>query len=588
MAGGQHDAQGVPGRALDASTRELGFTPQPAVRWLAPGVLVATGVKALLATIFGAYADKRELQGSLPSTVHGHGEGEVWFDFVADVGDGFDATYSIATLLGRPQLDIPGAGPLPRGELLVMGGDQVYPAASVQAYRDRTKGVYAAALPQADGQRPTIYALPGNHDWYDGLTAFLRVFGQRRPIGGWDTAQTRSYFAVELPHRWWLYAIDTQFDDHIDAPQLAYFTDAAQRLREGDTVILCTPSPSWINAHTQEGSESWDMIEFFNTEIVRPAGASIRVMLSGDKHHYSRYVEHDGGRQKLTCGLGGGYLTTTDELPDSVVLPPPTTRIRAAGPSTRFDLAGRYPDEQQSKRFAAGILRLPLRNPGFWGVAGLIQSVIVLAVLFGLAGPFGDRERGFFALVASWTPAVLIAALVVLGWLAFARLDTRTTRLAGYVAGVLHAAVHLGLTLFWGLGITWLYRDVIPNDVLSNWVALVLIVLALPAVLGFVHSEVVAVYLMVASRFGINLNELMAGQSIEDHKGFLRLHIDAGGTLRVYPIKVEKVCRSWAADPHGAPTDPLLRPNGFKLRPVMIEDPVVITQRDKTGAQRQM
>ncbi len=554
------------------------------MRWLAPGVLVATGVKALLATIFGAYADKRELQGSLPARVYRHGDdetGEVWFDFVADLGDGFNATYTVASLLAADELDVPSAGKLPRGEMLIMGGDQVYPAASVTAYRNRTKGVYAAALPHVDGKRPTLYALPGNHDWYDGLTAFLRVFAQGRPFGGWDTAQTRSYFAIQLPQRWWLFALDTQFDDHIDAPQLAYFTEAAKQLREGDSVILCTPSPSWVDAHTSRGAEAWDTIEYFDTTIVRPAGATIRVMLSGDKHHYSRYAERGGGRQKVTCGLGGGYLTTTDELPESVVLPPPTTRIRAAGPSTRYDLAARYPEKRQSRRFAAGILRLPFRNPGFWGVAGIIQSLIVLAVLYGLAGPFGDRPRGFFALVASWTPAVLLAVLVVVGWVAFARLDLRTSRLRGTVFGVAHAAVHLGLSLAWGLLITELYRDVIPDDVLSNWVSFVVILVGLPTVLGLVHSEVVAVYLMIASRFGINLNELMAGQSIEDHKGFLRMHIAADGTLRIYPIKVEKVCRRWVADPDGAPGDPLLRPHGVQLRPQLIEDPVVVTPRDE-------
>lgn len=561
--------------------RELGFTPQAAVRWLAPGVLIGTGVKALLANIFGAYADKRELQGSLPAKIHHYaGGGELWFDFVADLGDGFDATYSVATLLARPELQVAGAEAMPRGELLVMGGDQVYPAASVRAYRDRTKGVYAAALPETDGRRPTLFALPGNHDWYDGLTAFLRVFAQGRPIGGWDTAQTRSYFAVELPQRWWMFAIDTQFDDHIDAPQLAYFTAAAAKLQPGDTVILCTPSPTWVFAHTAGGTESYDIVEYFDTHIVRPTGASIRLMLSGDKHHYSRYAEHGGGRQKITCGMGGAYLTTTHELPEEVELPPPTTRIRAAGPRTRYDLKARYPDPIRSRLFSAGIVRLPWRNPGFWGVTGIAMSVVTLAMLFGLSGPFGNQPRGFFALVASWTPAVLLSALVVLGWVAFAKLDLRTGRTAATIAGWIHALLHVGLCLFWAYAITWLRHDVLPDGAINNWLVLVLILVGLPIVLGFVHSELVAGYLMVASRFGINLNELMAGQSIEDHKGFLRLRIAADGTLTLYPIVLEKVCRKWAADPNGAPSDPLLRPDGFELRPRLIEDPVIVTKSD--------
>lgn len=568
-------------RPREATPHELGFSPQHAVRWLAPRVLIGTGIKAMLAAIFGAYADKRELQGSLPAHVYHHADGgEFWFDFVADVGDGFDATYSIATLLARESLDLPGLGPLPRGQVLIMGGDQVYPFASTRTYRDRTKGVYQAAFPMADGKRPTLFALPGNHDWYDGLTAFLRVFAQGRPFGGWDTAQTRSYFAIELPRRWWLFAIDTQFDDHIDAPQLAYFREAAAGLAEGDTIILCTPSPSWVHAESPGGFEAYDIVEFFDKEIVRPAGASIRLMLSGDKHHYSRYAEREGSRQKITCGLGGAYLTATHELPVKVDLPPATSRVRESNARTTYDLAARYPDKTHSELFAAGIIRLPWRNPGFWGLTGITQAAVTLAVLFGLSGPFGTRERGFFALVASWTPAVLLAALVMLAGIAFARLDALTPRRSANIAGFLHACAHLTLSVGWAFAITWLYRDVVPHNLFTNWATLILIVVGTPVLIGFLHAELVAVYLMIVSRFGINLNEVMAGQSIEDHKGFLRLHIDADGQVTVYPIKLPKVCRYWRADPDGAPTDPVLRPDGFELRPALIEPPITVP---KTG-----
>ena len=61
-----------------------------------------------------------------------------WFDFIADTGDGWDSTYAMASLLAEPELRPAGtAEPLARGRLLVMGGDQVYPTASVQGYADR-------------------------------------------------------------------------------------------------------------------------------------------------------------------------------------------------------------------------------------------------------------------------------------------------------------------------------------------------------------------------------------------------------------------------------------------------------------------
>ncbi|NUR29871.1 MAG: hypothetical protein HOV83_29145, partial [Catenulispora sp.] len=183
-------------RPSSLDPKELGFTPQDPVPWLGPGLLAATGARVALAEQFGAYLDKRELQGAFPTRIYDeHAEAdEVWLDYIADLGDGFNATYSMAWLLAQPTLRV---GPaerhsghdddslvlteLPRGELLVMGGDQVYPTASGAAYEDRMVGPYLAAFstPEKGVKPPSIFALPGNHDWYDGLTAFLRLFARR-------------------------------------------------------------------------------------------------------------------------------------------------------------------------------------------------------------------------------------------------------------------------------------------------------------------------------------------------------------------------------------------------------------------------
>jgi hypothetical protein len=124
----------------------------------------------------------------------------------------------VAWLLGQPAIP----GPTPRrparsaaraeilaatrrGRVLVLGGDQVYPTATRDEYENRFSGPYEAALPWAPpGERPRMFAVPGNHDWYDGLTSYMRLFCQQRWIGGWQTRQTRSYFALKLPQRWWL------------------------------------------------------------------------------------------------------------------------------------------------------------------------------------------------------------------------------------------------------------------------------------------------------------------------------------------------------------------------------------------------
>jgi hypothetical protein len=122
-------------------------------------------------------------------------------------------------------------------------------------------------------------------------------------------------------------------------------------------------------------------------------------------------------------------------------------------------------------------------------------------------------------------------------------------------------------------------RDVLPGGTGPDLVIFAIVAIGTPVVVGFIDAEVVAVYLLVASRFGINLNEAFAGQSIEDHKGFLRLHIDSTGTLTVYPIKLDTVCRRWRLDPDGAPSDPWLRPDGVELKPELIEEPFSVPRR---------
>jgi hypothetical protein len=565
-------------RPADLTEEQLGFRPQKAVRWLAPSVLVSTGAQSVMAEIFGSFADKRELQGTLPARVHEHGAGEeLWFDFVADLGDGFDATYSVASLLAASELRPEGATkPLPRGRILVMGGDEVYPVGSTVAYEDRSKGVYRAALPASPQDPPRLFALPGNHDWYDGLTSFLRVFAQQRRFGGWVTEQTRSYFAVELPHRWWLYAIDTQFDDYVDAPQLAYFQDAARRLEHGDRVILCTSTPCWVPAGSGGRTKGYDTVEFFMREVIRPHGATVPLMLTGDKHHYARYAEQDGGLgQKITCGLGGAYLVGTHLTPPELELPPPKSRVRGPSPTRRFDLVARYPSSRMSELLAAGVFRIPWRNPGFWGLTGVAQLVMSLSVLFGLAETADPTRRGVFGLVAAWAPGVIAAALLTGAGLAFARLDQPKASATNTLAGIAHAAGHIALSFGWAFVVRWLYRDVLPNGVAADWLIFLIVVVCTPLLIGFLDAEIVALYLLIASRYGINTNEVFAGQSLEDHKGFLRLHIDRDGTLTVYPIALPRICRKWRADPAGAPTDPWLVPEQ-PLKPELIEEPVRI------------
>jgi hypothetical protein len=554
-------------RPTSMRPEQLGFTLRPGVPWLSPSLLAGTAVRVVMAGLFGAYLDKRELQNALHSKVfvertEGDENGELWLDYVADLGDGFNATYSIAYLLAQPQLMVEGEE-LPRGRVLVMGGDQVYPTASWQQYEDRFKGPYEAAMPRppANGDRPTMYALPGNHDWYDGLTAFLRLFTRAHgKVGGWRTHQSRSYFAIELPHRWWLFAIDAQLDAYIDDPQLHYFRETAKSLRPGDRVILCPPNPTWVEA--THDRQAYDTVDYFVRTIIAPTGAQVRVMVSGDLHHYARYTSPN--RELITCGGGGAYLYATHRLPERLDVPPKATLVRKKSASEEYRLAATYPNKSRSRQLAAGVFgRLPWRNPGFANLLGTIQLLLMFALTEAaqrIAGP----ERHLFTI-----PVLLMAAVVLGATIGFAMPSTAgNRRLKHWVLGTGHGVAQIGLGV---LG-AWAWRALPLHDLPWPLPLLAGALVYLP-VSGLLASEIVAGYLLVASLFDVNVNELFAAQGIVDHKSFLRLHLDRDGALTIYPIAVDRVGRRWRTAPHARADKPWIEPT----RPLTVrlaEEPI--------------
>lgn len=554
----------VPDRPRSLDPQELGFTRKGPIGWLAPLLLLSTGLRTLLHTLFGAYLDKRELQNSLDSDIFDHSAtatGDLWFDYVADLGDGFDATYSVAYLLAQEELEVDGER-LPRGRLLLMGGDQVYPLASGDGYENRMKGPYRAALPEAPAgvPRPTLFALPGNHDWYDGLTAFLRLFARRKDghIGGWRTEQRRSYFAVKLPANWWLFAVDEQFGAYIDDPQLLYFERAAEHLGPEDRVILMTPSPTWVKA--QQNPDAYDAVDYFIRTILAPSQAHVRILVSGDLHHYARYSGED--RELITCGGGGAYTLGTQNLPDHLMVPPKETLTRSRSRSRRYERKATFPDSRSSWRMGLGVFhRVPHRNPGFATMLGIIHTLTMLAMA-GAISQGGNIQRLFSI------PLVLMLFLILAGAVLFAKPDGSVRH---WVLGAGHGLAQIGLAI----GGTWVWEQ-FP---VRNWPwpgPLAVAAFGYGPLIAVVSAQLVALYLLVAARFDVNLNELYAGQGIEHAKSFLRLHIDGDGTLTVHPLGVQRICKEWAADPDGDPHAPWLRPT----RPLIvhrIEPPITVS-----------
>ncbi|MFF9864664.1 hypothetical protein ACF1G0_04465 [Streptomyces sp. NPDC013953] len=600
----------------------LRFTPQEPVRWLAPRELARTAVKVGLAAVFAGYSDKREVQGALESgllraPLADPDAEEIWIDFVADLGDGFEATYSVASALAANRLSVAGADSFPRGSLLVLGGDLVYPVASTTAYEDRMKGPYRAALPSAPDQ-PLMVALPGNHDWYDGLTAFLRMFAQGRRIGGWRTRQTRSYFAVKLPQRWWLVGLDSQLGSYFDDPQRRYFESVlSPQLQPGDSVIVCSAAPTWVKSDKEPNA--FNSLHWFDRNIIRTrfdpdtgrredTGASIRLWLTGDKHHYARYAERlpddrpgsddtlppdPRRRQMVTCGLGGAFLAATHWLPKALPLPPATSRMREKDePPSGFALAQHtYPDAKESRSLARAIARpgspywLPWRNRGFAVLAGVVQVVLVLmasaafALAEGRRNPLDAlRRAGVDDLLGLLcTSAAFFVLPFLFGWAGQLRTGRRPS--FGPVVAVLFqlaaavAALSVAVAVARSVPLTWS----------RIWILVILLFFA--AVLGALLGSQFFALWVLWTHSGQAAEWQMSGQSIDDRTGFVRMHIAPDGTLTLHPLALDGTCRDWLLDEVADTPAAWMRPVP-RTPPTarLIEEPVVIARTRRPGA----
>ena len=115
----------------------------------------------------------------------------LWIDFVADTGDDRDVSRAVGRMLfdEYSARDGDGALTLPRGDILLFGGDTAYPVATADEIHRRVVQPWNEVLrerPDTRARPRVLLGIPGNHDWYDGLDGFARFF--RREVDMADAA----------------------------------------------------------------------------------------------------------------------------------------------------------------------------------------------------------------------------------------------------------------------------------------------------------------------------------------------------------------------------------------------------------------
>lgn len=570
------------------------YTQEPMVNWLGPLQLLRTGLRTAVATTLGAFADPREVQAALnpvasnlPVDVPPDAQGGVWVDYLADTGDGWNASYSMA-LCASHDVELREQNlKLPRGRVLLLGGDQVYPTPAHGGYRTRFLDPFRAAFPApvppaaaapkdheeavATPNSPWIMATPGNHDWYDGLRGFAQLFCNGKPIGAWETRQHTSYYTLRLPGGWWVWGLDLQLESAIDRPQREYFQQMAEALQPGDRVVLCTPEPSWVDEAERVAREAQKALPSIETQtprfrslrdIEQLLGPRLAVVLAGDSHHYARFAPRTGtvAPQRITCGGGGAFLHGTHQLPD------PPAPISVAGAKQHYDLAALYPDKQTSRSLRNHAWRLPTRNFSFCGVLAMLYLMFIwmvqsaskvphpvrgdlslmekLAQLESTIANIGEAWRQLFWAMAHSPSSVVFAVAIVLGCGALSAAGVRRAHKLAFAVGVMHGLFHLGLAvgLLWLMGRVNIHHFGMGVDNLGQVLLFLVETLLLGGGLG---GLLFGVWMVLANAFwGLHGEEVFSSQRIVDHKCFLRMHFEQD-KLTIYPLKLERICRRW-------------------------------------------
>ncbi|MFE5889832.1 metallophosphoesterase family protein [Streptomyces sp. NPDC056462] len=256
------------------------------------------------------------------------------FLVIGDTGEGDDPQYAVVPGFLKAGQDT---------RFAVLASDVIYPVGSADDYGTKFFRPY-------QDYRAPIYAIPGNHDWYEDLGAFMRVFCDDapplapepapRPLSrarlrsllwhrprkndGQRLADARELRSAEVqqavqPGPYWaidtgpvrIIGIDTGLLGTIDAEQGAWLREVSKDPRPK---ILITGSPLYVDgAHhpcTIEGGGTVD-------EIVRDPAHRYVAAIGGDIHNYQRYPVQVDGRtiQYVIAGGGGAFMHATHTIP---------------------------------------------------------------------------------------------------------------------------------------------------------------------------------------------------------------------------------------------------------------------------------
>jgi hypothetical protein len=474
----------------------------------------------------------RELGGdpSASSLVDALGR-DVWIDFVADTGDDVSVSRAVAHLLFAdyelPDPDRPGEFLVaPRGQVLLFGGDTAYPVATAQEITNRVIAPWNQvldALPASPVPR-VILGIPGNHDWYDGLDGFQRLFRRRsgdddaRPsvvgisqamlqhyaewarqfvrggkvekprslvLAGYTPVQNASYFAFAVTRTFQLYAVDRQLRTP-DSRQSRFLGDL-YRDRPDLAAWVLLPDPIYrFGVPSKTG-----------TAMIEPLGLDLEArdhfVLTGDVHHYQRLRR--GRTLHVIAGGGGAFLHPA--------------RLAAGG--LPHDV--QWPNAAQCRR----LLRAVAFKVGA-GRSGFLPHLVLFA-LFLPAVSFGARFYERLGVILAAPVSITLLLGIVYALIGGVRRRPAVLPFA-FGTAFLTALLPVGGSFLIGHGLAELGISI----------SLTLLVIATLGVSVFAGVFVFGAYLSLLTRMGFEHTQAFTALDHPGYKHFLRLRVRADGS----------------------------------------------------------
>jgi hypothetical protein len=465
-----------------------------------------------------------------PTVVEALGR-DLWIDFLADTGDDVSVSGAVAKLVIAPyELPDPDQPDslltAPRGDILVFGGDTAYPVATAQEITNRVLVPFNRVLEEHDdGKSRVLLGIPGNHDWYDGLDGFSRMFRWRpasddapRPsvvgmshqmfeyyaewarefvlggkvekpdalaLHGYTPVQNASYFVLPLTPTIHVFAVDRQLKD-IDRRQRAHHVEWYQRHPEVHPWVML-PDP--LYRFGQPSPTGTAMVRALALDFhLRP-----HFLLSGDVHHYER--SHHDRLLQVIAGGGGAFLH-----------PAPMFEGRL-----RADV--RWPTVAQSR---ALLTQVPFKIAR--GRSGFLPH-LVFAALFTPAVAVGMRLYAERGMIVSTPLLITIVVAIVYALIGNARRNFRRVAPLAVSAGALTAAVPV-LTSFL-VTHALVHFGVEPKA----WqVASATLVVAV-----FAGAFIFGAYLALLTRLGLEQTQAFTALDHPGFKHFVRLRVRADG-----------------------------------------------------------